>query len=64
MAGTVCFTIPTAQMSHYASIANTASNYSYLLEVVLRVEDSPEAEAVVASAPSRKNLSQHPEGML
>ena len=33
----------------------------YLLEVEVQVEDSQEAEAVVASAPSRKNLSQHPK---
>ena len=33
----------------------------YLLEVEVRVEDSQEAEAVAVSAPSRKNLSQHPK---
>lgn len=33
----------------------------YLLEVVRLVADSQEAEAVEASAPSRKNLSQHPK---
>ena len=29
----------------------------YLLEVVLQVEDSQEAEAVVASAPSKKSIA-------
>ena len=33
----------------------------YLLEVEVRVEASQEAEAGVASVPSRKNLSQHPK---
>ena len=52
----------TAQMSHYASIAKHKQVPTlYLLEVEVRVEDSREAEAVVASAPSRKNLSQHPK---
>ena len=33
----------------------------YLLEVVRQEADSQEAEAEVASVPSRKNLSQHPK---
>ena len=32
-----------------------------LLEVEVLAEDSQEAVAVAASAPSRKNLSQHPK---
>ena len=44
-----------AQMSHYASVANTASTYSYLLEVEVLAVVSLEAEVVEVSVPLKEN---------
>ena len=44
-----------AQMSHYASVANTASTYPYLLEVEVLAVASPEVEAVAVSVLFKEN---------
>ena len=46
-----------AQMSHYASVANTASTYSVSSGSGSLVEASLEAEAVAVSAPFKRELS-------